>query len=540
MRKLFILLIAVLITTSVFAQIPEKMSYQAVIRSGGLLVTSQDVGVRISILKGSNPTRYIYEETHLSRTNENGLVSLEIGTGTTLIDDFTAIDWTNGPYFIKTETDPTGGTNYTIEGTSQLMSVPYALYAKTASSINGFTVKNNVPENAVFSDDQIAREVHFLNITSGLEAVNVQEAIDETDAYQKNQDLAINFNTKKIGIPTGGETGQVLQKDNDGYIWVNQTRSSLGQDQADAITANTKKIGVPTGGEAGQVLKTDGSDNYTWVDQTVDTDDQTATDVTVDADAITNLEATTVQAALEELQGDITSDAGGDMKISVYDTDEDDIVDNAATVTGFTVGVNVPAEAVFTDTQTAADVTVDADAITNLEATTVQAALEELQGDITTSNEILQRLEDLTELLKKRTGLDNLPKIGEYRDEGFVFSLDINCTNYIYKVYKHVGNTSVDNLSAEDDAKNNSGWKLPSGEEMKQISDNFSIINEQVSIINEQDENYEKLREDYYWAINRMLFNPKTGHSREYEETKDYFESVGAYVLLVKDIATYF
>jgi hypothetical protein len=131
MKRLYTLLAAVLLTASAFAQVPEKMSYQAVVRdAGNSLVTSQPVGMQISILQGSVSGTAVYVETHTPNTNINGLVSLEIGSGTTT-DDFSTIDWSAGPYFIKTETDPTGGTTYTITGTSQLMSVPYALHAKT-------------------------------------------------------------------------------------------------------------------------------------------------------------------------------------------------------------------------------------------------------------------------------------------------------------------------------------------------------------------------------------------------------------------------
>jgi len=119
-----------------FAQSPEKMSYQAVVRDGSdALVTSAAVGMQISILQGTANGNAVYVETQTPTANANGLVSLEIGTGTTS-DDFASIDWANGPYFIKTETDPSGGTNYSITGTSQLMSVPYALYAKSAASVN--------------------------------------------------------------------------------------------------------------------------------------------------------------------------------------------------------------------------------------------------------------------------------------------------------------------------------------------------------------------------------------------------------------------
>jgi hypothetical protein len=85
--------------------------------------------MRISIIQGSIFGASVYVETQTTSTNANGLVSLEIGTGTPVTGTFAAINWAAGPYFIKTETDPTGGSAYTISGTNELMSVPYALYA---------------------------------------------------------------------------------------------------------------------------------------------------------------------------------------------------------------------------------------------------------------------------------------------------------------------------------------------------------------------------------------------------------------------------
>jgi uncharacterized protein (TIGR02145 family) len=131
MIKLFTILVAILLMATVWAQSPQKMSYQAVIRnSSNAIVASGTVGMRISILQGSATGTAVYTETQTATTNANGLVSIEIGGGT----GFDAINWASGVYFIKTETDPTGGTNYTITGTSQLLSVPYALYAKTSGS----------------------------------------------------------------------------------------------------------------------------------------------------------------------------------------------------------------------------------------------------------------------------------------------------------------------------------------------------------------------------------------------------------------------
>jgi len=114
MKKLITPIIVALFTLSVFAQAPQKMSYQAVIRnSSNALITSNSIGMRVSILQGSITGTEVYKEIYNPnpQTNANGLVTLEIGAGIPLIGTFATINWANGTYFIKTETDPTGGTN---------------------------------------------------------------------------------------------------------------------------------------------------------------------------------------------------------------------------------------------------------------------------------------------------------------------------------------------------------------------------------------------------------------------------------------------
>jgi hypothetical protein len=134
MKNFYTVLLFLFAAFSTFAQAPEKMSYQAVLRDAtNTLLTSEEVGMQISILQTSITGTAVYVETQTATTNTNGLVSIEIGTGTSS-DDFSAIDWSAGPYFIKTATDPSGGTTYTITGTSQIMSVPFAMYAKTSGS----------------------------------------------------------------------------------------------------------------------------------------------------------------------------------------------------------------------------------------------------------------------------------------------------------------------------------------------------------------------------------------------------------------------
>ena len=138
MKKYITLIVAVFLTATLWAQSPQKMSYQAVVRNASdALVKSTAIGMKVSILKGSATGTAVYVETQTPTTNANGLVSVSIGSGTVVSGDFSTIDWANGPYFIKTETDPAGGTSYSITGTSQLLSVPYALHAKTAETVTG-------------------------------------------------------------------------------------------------------------------------------------------------------------------------------------------------------------------------------------------------------------------------------------------------------------------------------------------------------------------------------------------------------------------
>ena len=138
MKRFYAFLAAMLITTSSFAQAPQKMSYQAVIRNASdQLVTDQEIGLRVSILQNSINGTLVYQEIYNPNpeTNINGLLTIEIGAGVPVTGTFLEIDWSDGPYFLKTETDPSGGTNYTITGTSQLLSVPYAFHSKTAETL---------------------------------------------------------------------------------------------------------------------------------------------------------------------------------------------------------------------------------------------------------------------------------------------------------------------------------------------------------------------------------------------------------------------
>ncbi|MDD4385779.1 MAG: FISUMP domain-containing protein [Bacteroidales bacterium] len=138
------------------------MSYQAVIRNSNLeLVTNTAIGMQISILQGSASGTAVYVEIQTPTTNDNGLASIEIGAGTVQSGDFAAINWEDAPYFIKTETDPSGGTSYTITGTSQLLSVPFALHANE--------VDPSIPQGTGSGEMQYWNGTQWVTVTAGNE-----------------------------------------------------------------------------------------------------------------------------------------------------------------------------------------------------------------------------------------------------------------------------------------------------------------------------------------------------------------------------------
>jgi hypothetical protein len=121
--------------SNVFSQLPQSFNYQAVARdaSGNILV-SQSVGVKFSIRQGSSSGTIVYAETHNPSTNQFGLFTVAIGQGTPVTGTFAGITWSSGNYWLQVQLDPAGGTTYADMGTTQLLSVPYALYAASAGT----------------------------------------------------------------------------------------------------------------------------------------------------------------------------------------------------------------------------------------------------------------------------------------------------------------------------------------------------------------------------------------------------------------------
>lgn len=148
MKKLVLFTLFILSTLSVLAQSPDAFKYQAVVRdASGNVLANQATGIQIRILKTSSTGTQAYKETHTETTNAFGLVNLEIGGGANVVGDFESIAWGTDSFFLEVSIDPAGGTNYTITGASQLLSVPYALHAKTADNAKSFWFEDTTTPN---------------------------------------------------------------------------------------------------------------------------------------------------------------------------------------------------------------------------------------------------------------------------------------------------------------------------------------------------------------------------------------------------------
>jgi uncharacterized protein (TIGR02145 family) len=193
------------VSFSLIAQAPESFSYQAVVRNNsGQPLADQQVSLRISILKGGEFGSAVYVEKHKGTTNKFGLITKNIGEGAAINGNFQNINWSDGPYFLKIEMDAAGGTSYVDMGTSQLLSVPYAMVAKTVES--GFSVSYNnlqdkpdaIDENktddVTLYDNQLVQGTKYFGSTvilySGADAsnnpiYNVATPINSGDAVNK-------------------------------------------------------------------------------------------------------------------------------------------------------------------------------------------------------------------------------------------------------------------------------------------------------------------------------------------------------------------
>ena len=137
MRTLFLLSVNLLFTTVMILhaqdKMPQAVSYQAVARDAqGKVVAQKAIGIQVEILKGSTTGAVVFSETHSPTSSQTGTVNLLIGQGTRKIGTFSSVDWGADTYYLQLSMDLSGGSNYEKVSTTQMLPVPYALYARYA------------------------------------------------------------------------------------------------------------------------------------------------------------------------------------------------------------------------------------------------------------------------------------------------------------------------------------------------------------------------------------------------------------------------
>ncbi len=249
MKKIVTLLAVVLINVSILAQAPQKMSYQAIVRNNNnALVVSTTIGMQISILQSTSTGIAVYVEKHTPTTNINGLATIEIGVGTVVSGVFSSIDWSNGPFFLKTETDPNGGSSYSITGTSELLSVPYALFAaRSGSSDNAWKQTGNSGTidgtNFIGTTDNVPLNFRINNVPAG----KIDKSIENTYFGFMSGNAAVS------GINNTGSGAYSLASTTTGY-----NNTGLGRG---ALRSNTSGVGNTATGYSALTQNTDGSAN---------------------------------------------------------------------------------------------------------------------------------------------------------------------------------------------------------------------------------------------------------------------------------------
>jgi hypothetical protein len=201
MKNIITFLTILIASSSAFSQItaPQKMSYQAIVRnSSNALVQDSPVGIKISILQGSINGSSVYVETHTAQTNQNGLLDLQIGGGSVVSGAYTNSIYWGSAYFLKTEIDPLGGTNYTITSTSELLSVPVSNFAhvsgisQTSETLFGQSWKFVGAYTQVNQAETDFQLVGY-SVMNYLGSDKVSWTI-KLDAYDANQDGTIDLN----------------------------------------------------------------------------------------------------------------------------------------------------------------------------------------------------------------------------------------------------------------------------------------------------------------------------------------------------------
>ena len=212
-------------------------------------MSNEEISFRISILRSSQNGSSVYSEEHTVTTNTNGLATMIIGKGLSA-DEMESIDWSDGPYYLKVEVDPEGGFNYIAEDTTQLLSVPYALYSNSSGSaltITGqdyLTISNNeITVNKVdLTDDVVSNAFAKFKVLADKKKHVYDEdiiALIDDSLIIDNKVNAINLKSLKVFAGTGEPQKAEMTLDVFGDV---KKTSETGDGPVDAIFKCIKKL----------------------------------------------------------------------------------------------------------------------------------------------------------------------------------------------------------------------------------------------------------------------------------------------------------
>jgi len=246
MKTLVSLLVVLLVATAVFAQAPNSFRYELVATDvvGMLSTKNVTIGIRATVIQGSETGTPVYVETFSKTTDNIARVSLDIGTGTPVTGTFSNIDWSTGAYYLKIEFDPAGGTNYTNSNTTKLGSTLYALYASNAGS-------GSLADNAVTTSKIANNAVTGAKIQLGSDATGDMMVYNGTDYARlpvgsNGQVLQVTSGSPAWGAAPSGGGGftHFIGEYFEGGVIFHLWKDSLGAEHG--LIVNTQELAAPT------------------------------------------------------------------------------------------------------------------------------------------------------------------------------------------------------------------------------------------------------------------------------------------------------
>ncbi len=231
--KRYLLICSIALAMNVTAQSPEGINYQAVVRDlTGVIITNAPIGLKLALVQTSTTGPVVYEETFSPFSNDFGLVNVVFGQGTVISGTFANVDWSAGPYFIEVAADVTGGTAYSVLGTQQLMSVPYALFTKSAETFISGDYNNLINQPTIpTATSELINDSGF--VTSANDA--------DSDPTNEIQDITLSGSNLTI---SGGST-----------IDLSTVSPQLTEAQVDAYVANNGYITTEVDGSVTNELQ---------------------------------------------------------------------------------------------------------------------------------------------------------------------------------------------------------------------------------------------------------------------------------------------